>query len=51
MTTKNEGLIDVRKAADRFDTSIDWLKSKHSFSFGGHYDADNTNHGLFAREQ
>jgi redox-sensitive bicupin YhaK (pirin superfamily) len=42
----NEGLIEIKKAADRFDTSIDWLKSKHSFSFGGHYDPENTHHGL-----
>jgi len=46
MATANEGLIEVKKAADRFETSIDWLKSNHSFSFGGHYDADNTHHGL-----
>lgn len=43
---KNEGLIDVRRAADRFETSIGWLKSNHSFSFGHHYDQDNTHHGL-----
>lgn len=38
--------VDVRRAADRFATRIDWLDSKHSFSFGGHYDPDNTHHGL-----
>ncbi len=38
--------IDVRRAASRFETSIDWLKSHHSFSFGGHYDPKNTHHGL-----
>ncbi|MDQ1683889.1 MAG: quercetin 2,3-dioxygenase [Frankiaceae bacterium] len=38
--------IDVRRAADRFATRIDWLDSKHSFSFGQHYDAANTHHGL-----
>jgi hypothetical protein len=27
-------------------TEIDWLDSWHSFSFGGHYLPDNTNHGL-----
>jgi redox-sensitive bicupin YhaK (pirin superfamily) len=36
----------VRRAADRFTTKIDWLDSKHSFSFGHHYDARNTHHGL-----
>jgi redox-sensitive bicupin YhaK (pirin superfamily) len=38
--------VDVRRAADRFATRIDWLDSKHSFSFGGHYSPDNTHHGL-----
>ncbi|WP_219413460.1 pirin family protein [Pseudonocardia nigra] len=38
--------IDVRRADDRFATKIAWLDSHHSFSFGGHYDAGNTHHGL-----
>jgi redox-sensitive bicupin YhaK (pirin superfamily) len=38
--------IDVRRAADRFHTDIDWLKSHHSFSFSNHYDPNNTHHGL-----
>ena len=38
--------IDVRRADDRFTTQIDWLDSKHSFSFGGHYDPANTHHGV-----
>ena len=38
--------IDIRRAADRAATKIDWLDSKHSFSFGGHYDPNNTHHGL-----
>jgi hypothetical protein len=38
--------VDVRRAADRFHTQIDWLDSWHSFSFGGHYDPRNTHHGL-----
>ncbi len=38
--------IDVRRAADRFTTKVDWLDSKHSFSFGHHYDPDNVGHGL-----
>lgn len=27
-------------------TQIDWLDSRHSFSFGGHYDPENTHFGL-----
>ena len=38
--------IDVRRAADRFATDFGWLDSKHSFSFGQHYDAANTHFGL-----
>ena len=38
--------IDVRRAADRYATRIAWLDSKHSFSFGRHYDPANTHHGL-----
>jgi redox-sensitive bicupin YhaK (pirin superfamily) len=38
--------IDVRRAADRFATRVDWLDSKHSFSFGPHFDPGNTHHGL-----
>jgi redox-sensitive bicupin YhaK (pirin superfamily) len=38
--------VDVRRSADRFATQIGWLDSKHSFSFGGHYDHANTHHGL-----
>ena len=38
--------IDIRRAADRAATKIDWLDSKHSFSFAGHYDPNNTHHGL-----
>ena len=38
--------VDVRGTADRFKTRIDWLDSKHSFSFGHHRDPDNTHHGL-----
>src|SRR5689334_2772132 len=38
--------VDIRRAEDRFKTRISWLDSKHSFSFGGHYDPDNTHHGL-----
>jgi quercetin 2,3-dioxygenase len=38
--------VDVRRASDRFHTSIDWLDSWHSFSFGPHHDPGNTHHGL-----
>jgi hypothetical protein len=38
--------IDVRPAGERPKTKISWLDSKHSFSFGSHYDAANTHHGL-----
>jgi len=38
--------VDVRRANDRFSTRIGWLDSKHSFSFGPHYDPSNTRHGL-----
>jgi hypothetical protein len=38
--------IDVRRAADRPRTRIGWLDSRHSFSFGHHYDPSNLGHGL-----
>ena len=38
--------VDVRRAAERYQTGIAWLDSKHSFSFGRHYDPANTSHGL-----
>ncbi|HEX2177891.1 MAG TPA: pirin family protein [Nocardioidaceae bacterium] len=38
--------IDVRRSADRFTTEVGWLDSKHSFSFGYHYDPANTHFGL-----
>ena len=37
--------IDVRLAADRFETRTEWLVSRHSFSFGPHYDPANTRLG------
>lgn len=39
-------MIDVRRAGDRFHTTLDWLDSWHSFSFGPHHDPGNTHHGL-----
>ena len=38
--------IDVRRSDERFSTQIGWLDSRHSFSFGTHYDPENTHHGL-----
>jgi len=38
--------VDVRRAADRFKSNFGWLDSKHSFSFGQHFDRRNTHHGL-----
>jgi redox-sensitive bicupin YhaK (pirin superfamily) len=38
--------IDVRTSCERFATRIDWLDSRHSFSFGMHYDPANTHFGL-----
>ncbi len=37
--------VDVRRAGDRATTRIDWLDSRHSFSFASHYDPANTHHG------
>jgi redox-sensitive bicupin YhaK (pirin superfamily) len=38
--------VEIRRAADRAVTRTPWLKSRHSFSFGDHYEPDNTHHGL-----
>jgi redox-sensitive bicupin YhaK (pirin superfamily) len=38
--------VDVRPAAGRFHTQLDWLDSWHSFSFGPHHDPANVGHGL-----
>ena len=39
-------MIDVRRSGERFDTSTDWLRSRHSFSFGPHYDPGNVAHAV-----
>ncbi|HWA65294.1 MAG TPA: pirin family protein [Mycobacteriales bacterium] len=39
-------MTQIRRAVDRDRTKISWLDSKHSFSFGSHYDPTNTHHGL-----
>lgn len=46
MATALPTTIDVRRSGERFSTEIDWLDSKHSFSFGHHYDRANTHFGL-----
>ena len=46
MATAANSLVDVRRGADRPATAISWLDSKHSFSFGRHYNPENTHHGL-----
>jgi redox-sensitive bicupin YhaK (pirin superfamily) len=46
VTAESTSAIDVRRAGERFSTRIDWLDSKHCFSFGGHYDPRNTHFGL-----
>ncbi|WP_205875904.1 pirin family protein [Mycobacterium camsae] len=38
--------VDFRPAADRGVTTTPWLQSRHSFSFGDHYQPDNTHFGL-----
>src|SRR3990172_1383277 len=37
---------EIHRSTDRFVTTIDWLHGRHSFSFGPHYDPQNTHHGL-----
>ncbi len=37
--------VEVRRAADRFETRTDGICSRHSFSFGRHYDPGNVGHG------
>lgn len=39
-------VIEVRRAGSRAVTRTDWLDSRHSFSYGPHYDPDNTHFGL-----
>jgi quercetin 2,3-dioxygenase len=38
--------VDVRRSGERFHTRIGWLDSRHSFSFGQHYDPANTHFGV-----
>jgi redox-sensitive bicupin YhaK (pirin superfamily) len=39
-------VVQLRRAADRAVTKTAWLNSRHSFSFGDHYDPGNTHHGV-----
>ena len=39
-------LHQLVRADDRPTTRIDWLDSRHSFSFGDNYDPANTHHGV-----
>jgi len=45
-TAPTRPVVDVRRSGDRAATRISWLDSRHSFSFGHHYDPANTHHGL-----
>jgi len=38
-------MITVRRSEDRGKTKIDWLESRHSFSFGDYYDPANESFG------
>lgn len=38
--------LEVRSAAARYSTKLDWLDSRHAFSFGQHYDPANTGFGV-----
>src|SRR5436305_14479837 len=38
--------VDIHRSADRFATRLSWLDSRHSFSYGPHYDPANVRFGL-----
>jgi len=42
----NTSTIQLQRSNDRFQTKMDWLNSRHSFSFADHYSPTNTHHGL-----
>ena len=42
----HEKVVEIKRRDERFKTKTEWLESRHSFSFGPHYDPKNTNHGL-----
>lgn len=37
--------LELRRGAERFVTRTDWATTRHSFSFGAHYDPDNVGFG------
>jgi redox-sensitive bicupin YhaK (pirin superfamily) len=41
-----EPVVEIKRAADRPSTELGWLDSRHSFSFGPHFDPANTHHGV-----
>ena len=45
-TVNHSPTVDVRRAEERYSSQFGWLDSKHSFSFGHHFDRANTHHGL-----
>src|SRR5688572_682849 len=45
-TPATDDAVDLRRAGARPATKLSWLDSKHSFSFGHHWDPSNTHHGL-----
>ncbi|MCW4355859.1 pirin family protein [Hoyosella sp. YIM 151337] len=46
MRTADSPRVEVVRAGDRPRTRVAWLESRHSFSFGPHYDPENTHHGV-----
>jgi redox-sensitive bicupin YhaK (pirin superfamily) len=38
--------VEIFRADERFATTSDWLESRHSFSFGAHYDPANVGFGF-----
>ena len=46
MTRVLQPTVHVQRTGERFATRLGWLDSKHSFSFGPHYDPGNTHFGL-----
>jgi len=46
VTSVAQPTIDLKRSGQRFATRLGWLDSKHSFSFGPHYDPGNTHFGL-----
>ena len=45
-TVNHTPTVDVHRAEERYSSQFGWLDSKHSFSFGHHFNRSNTHHGL-----